>query len=247
MKKRILSILAAAVLFLLIPMSFAGADYDSSSYWDSSANAYLYNTPHYGIVLCTKMSVRNKPSTSGTAYGTIRNGQPVKILGVSQDGNFYLLDIASCSITTTKATRGFAKASLIKKDPEFIQASRLLNLYATPWGDGLKNGEQNNRFFLIISQNYNWYAVQSTESTPGSAFIRTGDVSPTYNHTKYVITWDAELRDEDTMAALRTVRRFTVGRLLKTSQKRSLLVFNEGTDSEYRGWVLTQFTAPVIN
>ena len=49
------------------------------------------------------------------------------------------------------------------------------------------------------------------------------------------------------MATIRTVRRFTVGRLLKTSQKRSLLVFNEGTDSEYRGWVLTQFTAPVIN
>ena len=60
MKKRILSILAAAVLFLLIPLSFAGADYDSSSYWDSSANAYLYNTPHTGIVLCTRMSVRRK-------------------------------------------------------------------------------------------------------------------------------------------------------------------------------------------
>lgn len=191
------------------------------------------------------MNVRNRPATSGTTYGSIRNGQPVKILGTSQDGNFYLLDLASCGIASSEYY-GYAKSSLIKMDPEYIIASRLLNLYATPWGDGLKNGEQNNRAFLVISAVPGWYAVQATDSTPGSAFIRAKDIALD-NSGRYVVTWDTDLYDDNTMAKSGVVKRFTVGSLIGISGEFSRMVFNEGKDNEFRAWVKSQFVAPVIN
>ena len=242
MKKRILAAASALVLLLLL-VSAAGADGPST--WDPVNQAYMYNEEHYGVVICTKMNVRNRPATSGSTYGSIRNGQPVKILGTSQDGNFYLLDLASCGIASSEYY-GYAKSSLIKMDPEYIIASRLLNLYATPWGDGLKNGEQNNRAFLVISAVPGWYAVQATDSTPGSAFIRAKDIALD-NSGRYVVTWDTDLYDDNTMAKSGVVKRFTVGSLIGISGEFSRMVFNEGKDNEFRAWVKSQFVAPVIN
>ena len=92
MKKRLLVMITIVImLMLLLPAAHA----DGYTTWDPVNQAYMYNDAHYGIVICTKMNVRNQPSTSGSTYGSIRNGQPVKILGVTQDGNFYLLDLAS--------------------------------------------------------------------------------------------------------------------------------------------------------
>ena len=242
MKKRLLA-MAAILVMLMLLLSSAGAD--GYSTWDPVNQAYMYNDVHYGIVICTKMNVRNKPSTSGSAYGSIRNGQPVKILGITQDGNFYLLDLASCGIASNEYY-GYAKASLIKIDPEFLVTSRLLNLYATPWGDGLKNGEQNNRAFLVISEGNGWYAVQAAESTPGTAFIRMKDAPENYSG-RYVVTWDTDLYDDNTMMKYQTVKRFTVGSLIGVSGDFSRMVFNEGTNNEFRAWVNSQYVAPVIN
>ena len=95
MKKRLLAMATIVVmLILLLPAAVA----DGYTTWDPASQAYMYNDVHYGIVICTKMNVRNKPSTSGTTYGSIRNGQPVKVLGITQDGNFYLVDLDSCGI-----------------------------------------------------------------------------------------------------------------------------------------------------
>ena len=86
MFRRILSLLAA--LLFLLPLSVAGAD-GEASYWDETIQAMRYDQPHYGVVICNQMNVRNRASTSGSAYGKIRNGQPVKILGITSDGKFY--------------------------------------------------------------------------------------------------------------------------------------------------------------
>lgn len=242
MKKRLLAMATIVVmLILLLPAAVA----DGYTTWDPASQAYMYNDVHYGIVICTKMNVRNKPSTSGTTYGSIRNGQPVKVLGITQDGNFYLVDLDSCGIPSDQYY-GYAKASLIKIDPEYLVASRLLNLYATPWGDGLKNGEQTNRVFLVISEANGWYAVQATENTPGTAFIRMKDAPENYTG-RYVVTWDTDLYDDSTMTKYSTVKRFTVGSLIGISGDFSRMVFNEGTNNEFYAWVNSQFVAPVIN
>ena len=242
MKKRLLVMITIVImLMLLLPAAHA----DGYTTWDPVNQAYMYNDAHYGIVICTKMNVRNQPSTSGSTYGSIRNGQPVKILGVTQDGNFYLLDLASCGISSDQYY-GYAKASLIKIDPEYLIASRLLNLYATPWGDGMKNGEQTNRAFLVISEENGWYAVQATETTPGTAFIRTKDAPANYTG-RYIVTWDTDLYDDNTIAKYQSVKRFTVGSLIGVSGDYSRMLFNEGTANEFYAWVYNQYLAPVIN
>ena len=242
MKKQFLAMITTVMLLMLF-LSSAGAD--SYSDWDPVTQAYMYNDIHYGVVICTKMNVRNKPSTSGSAYGSIRNGQPVKILGITQDGNFYLLDLDSCGISSDQYF-GYAKSSLIKIDPEYLVASKLLNLYATPWGDGMKNGEQTNRVFLVINEANGWYAVQATESTPGTAFIRMKDAPENYSG-RYVVTWDTDLYDDSTMTKYSTVKRFTVGSLIGVSGDFSRMVFNEGTANEFYAWINSQYIAPVIN
>ena len=244
--KRILSLIAA-LLLLSLPFSCALADGAAS--WDPATQSYLYTGGRYGIVLCTRMNVRDQPSTRGNSYGSIKNGQPVTILGVTEKGDFYVLDLASCGFAGySTGDYGYAKSSLIKMDPEFIATTKLTNLYATPWSTEKKNGEQTNRFFLIIDQHNEWFAVQAMEGSPGSAFIRSRDIgqyTPQYQ-SMYVVTWDTALYD-DNMNHIQNVKRFTTGSMLDASGDYSLVVFNEGTASELQAWILSQYLAPIFN
>ncbi len=243
MKKRIFSLLAALII-LLLPLAVAGAD--SSYYWDSNSQSYFYDEPHYGIVMCRQMNVRNKAATSGTSYGQIKNGQPVRILGVTQDYKFFVLDLESCGFkNAAPGSYGYAKSSLIKEDPQFIYASKLLDLYATPWGDGKKNGEQTGRYFLIVSQYGSWYAVQTQETSPGTSFINASSIS-LYYQSKYVVTWDAPLYD-DYGYQIQTVKRFTPGYMINQTTDRTKLIFNRGEANEFTAWIPTLYIAPVIN
>ena len=245
MKKRILALLTALVmLVLLLPLSFAAAD---GSYWDAASRSFFYNEPRYGIVICRQMNVRNKASTGGSSYGQIKNGQPVKILGFAEDDRFYVLDLESCGFkNVAPGSYGYAKSSLIKIDPEFFYAAGTIDLYATPWGDGLKNGEQGKRFFLILSEGNGWYAVQTSESSPGTSFVKASAVSAAYL-SRYVVTWDAPLYDESTGAQIQVAKRFTTGRLINMTGERALLIFNEGTANELRAWISLQYIAPCLN
>ncbi len=249
MKNRVLSaLLAALFLFLLLPLSVAGAD-GEGTFWDGTYQAWAYEEPLYGIVICRSMNVRNRASTSGSTYGSIKNGQPVKILGVTQDGKFYVLDLQSCGFTNAASGDfGYAKSSLIKPDPSFFYADSTTDLYSTPWGDGKKNGEQSKRYFLIIAAYGNWYAVQTTESSPGTSFVRSSAVYPTYQN-RYVVTWDAPLyQDEYTVTPFRTSKRFElVGRWQSAYGDRIQLVFNEGTANQFTAWISSQYIAPLIN
>jgi len=238
MTRRILSLLTAA-LFLLLPLACAAAEGD-----------YYYDEPHYGIVICRQMKVRNNASTSGKEYGQIKNSQPVKIVGEHVNRNnvtdFYLLDLQSCGFKADPGTFGYAKSSLIKMDPEYFYASGMLDLYATPWGDGKKNGEQGKRFFLILSGNGSWYAVQTLESSPGTSFINTRNVS-VYYQSRYVVTWDAPLYD-DYGTQIKTAKRGEFGYMENQSADSTLLVFNRGeADKEFRAWIPTLYVAPCVN
>ena len=64
---------------------------------------------------------------------------------------------------------------------------------------------------------------------------------------RYVVTWDTDLYDDNTMMKYQTVKRFTVGSLIGVSGEFSRLVFNEGKNNEFRAWVNSQYVAPVIN
>lgn len=245
--KKVLSVLAAAILLLLLSAGMASAD--GQSYWDGAYNAYVYNVPRYGIVICRQMKVRDQPATKGHEYGSIKNGQPVKIMGTSQNGDFYLVNLASCGFPGVDPNAcGFAKASLIKIDPQFIATTKLTNLYATPWTTELKNGEQTGRFFLVIDQNGGWYAVQANESAVGTAFILARDVGNYSQYsTKYVVTWDTSLLDEYSYSPIQSLKRFSVGTAYSINSDFSMLIFNEGKANEVRGWVPTQYIAPIIN
>ena len=245
--KKLLSVLAAAMLLLLLFLSAAAAD--GPAYWDEASHSYLYYAPRYGIVICRQMKVRDQPATKGREYGTIKNDQPVKILGTSQDGNFYMVELASCGFPGIDPNAyGYAKASLIRIDPQFIATTKLTNLYATPWSTELKNGEQTGRFFLVIDQNNGWYAVQANESAVGTAFILSRDVGDYSGYqTKYVVTWDTDLLDESSYAPIQSLKRFSVGSFYTVNGDFTLLVFNEGQNNEIRGWVSSQYVAPLIN
>lgn len=248
MKKHFLSILlAAAMLLLLLPLSVAAADGPAN--WDPAYQAYVYNVPRYGIVICRQMKVRDQPATRGREYGSIKNGQPVKIIGTSQNGDFYLVNLASCGFAGIDPNAcGFAKASLIKIDPQFIATTKLTNLYATPWSTEFKNGEQTGRFFLVIDQANGWYAVQTNESTVGTSFILSRDVGNYSNYsTKYVVTWETSLLDEYSYSPIQTLKRFSVGTAYSLGEDFSMLIFNEGQANEVRGWVNSQYIAPIIN
>ena len=245
MKKRILSLLLAAILLcLLLPLSAASAD--GGSYWDAASRSFLYYEPHYGIVICRQMSVRNQPSTRGSTYCQIKNGQPVKILGTSENGDFYVLDLASCGVNgAVPGSYGFAKSALIKMDPEYYHAASSTYLYATPWGDGKMNGEQTGRFFLIISSGNGWYTVQTNDNAPGTSFIKASQVAAVYQ-SKYVVTWDAPVYD-DAGTQIQTVKRFTTGFLTNMNGESAQLIFNRGEAGEFTAWISLQYIAPLLN
>lgn len=245
MKNRILSLLLAAILLcLFLPLSAAGAD--GASYWDAASRSYLYYEPHYGIVICRQMSVRNQPSTRGSTYCQIKNGQPVKILGASENGDFYVLDLASCGVkNAAPGAFGFAKSALIKMDPEYYYAASNTYLYATPWGDGKMNGEQTGRYFLIISAGNGWYAIQTNDSAPGTSFIKASQVAAVYQ-SKYVVTWDAPVYD-DAGNQIQIVKRFTTGFLTNMNGESAQLVFNRGQANEFSAWIALQYIAPLLN
>lgn len=255
----VVGIILAIAISITVPVSARGDNSNPAYYWNEQMQAYEFDEPRFGIVICTKMNVRVKANTSSKAYGQIKNGQPVRILGVTQKGDFYVLDLDSCGIRSDDIY-GYAKTGLIKMDPEFIYVNKLTNLYSTPWETDRntvwyqkqkhKNGEQNGRYFLVIEQKDDWYAVQAAESSPGTAFIRMRDVdanSPEYySNEMYVTTWDAPLLDEYTWSQKQVVKRFTQCEFLSEHGDYLLVSFNPGTANEYRGYIKKLYLAPIL-
>lgn len=249
---RFLSLVLALVLLFTLAAPPARADY-AASYWDPAMGLYRYSGNHVGIVLATRLTVRERPATNAASLGSVKNGRPMRILGITRLDDpanaFFLVDLPSCGVKDADpGSVGYVKVSLVKLDPYFIAATRLTNLYATPWSTELKNGEQNDRFFLVVDEGPGWYAVQTISDSAGTSFIRTGDVG---NYSKgalqYVVTWETPLYDEVTWTQTRTVKRFAVGRLISSGGDHVLMVFDEGKSTEYRGWIALEHASPLVN
>ena len=272
MKKQLRNILCLAVVIITVVAVATHGIADGEMAWDEELRAYMFATPHYGIVICTQMNVRIQPDTRAKSLGKIKNGQPVKVLGITEKSDFYILDVQSCGINNAEeAQYGYVKSSLLKLDPAYIYSAKTLNLYSTPWSVNreeqwynapkLKNGEQDNRYLLVIEQSDNWYAVQSSEDKPGTAFVRIKDVpinnmpvidpntNGAYYYTpiKYVVTWEAPLLDAATKVQTNVVKKYTAGEMLYEDAEYIMLVFNKGMPNEYRGLVSKLYLAPIIN
>ena len=267
---KLTKIVLAFILVLSTVLSVSISSADGDMYFDETTKAFMFNEPHYGIVICTQMNVRADASTRSKSYGKIKNSMPVKILGITDRAEFYVLDLQSCGITNQDpGSYGYVKANLVKIDPWFVYLQKLTYLYATPWNADigmpeitadmstwivqpptkLKNGEQDGRSFLIIGQQNNWYAVQSAESAPGTAFIRSKDI-PTddlnYMNT-YVITWEAPLLSKESKAQIKTIDRFTLGELKSIEGDYALMTFFQGTENEITGYIDRLYIAPLLN
>lgn len=267
--KPLISIVLILILGVLAILP-AAATADAEAVWNEEMQAYIFNQPHYGIVICTQLNVRQEAKTNSKSLGKIKNGQPVKVIGITEKSDFYLLDLASCGIASQEGlSYGFVKSGLIKIDPEYIFVQKMLYLYASPWDSSptietrqtpkLRNGEQDNRYYLVIDQSERWYAIQATEERAGSAFVRIKDVpinaeqsadpklSGQYvTPTKYVVTWEAPLLDE-TMSQIDTVKKYTPGEIAGEKDEFLLLILNKGQADERRGYINKLYLAPVIN
>ena len=248
-----------AVLLSLLMLS-AIAFADGGVTWNSEAEAYFFNEPQSGIVVCTKMNVREAAKTNAKSYGQIRNGQPVKILGITDNANFYVLDLASCGFAGQPAgSYGYAKSTLIKINPKFLFVKSLTNLYATPWNTDdldpnwsynapqkLKNGEQSGRYFLVLGTQTNWYAVQAMENSTGTAFIRVKDVPQQAAQipNEHVVVWDAPLLNKDTKTAVQTVKRFTTGNVIGYDGDYAIVTLNNGAIT---GYMEKMYLAPLVH
>ena len=252
---RILSLLLAAVLLLGLGLSAGcasadgeGSNWSGSAIWDQDLQCYLFDNAHYGVVICRQMTVREKPSTSGKEYAKIGNSQPMKVVGFTQNEDWYVIDLGSIGIDNG-IQYGYGKASLIKLDPQWIYSDKTLPLYATPWSRDKRNGEQGNRYFLVIDQYNGWYAVQTQESSPGTSFVRSSDVPQysLYYQSQYVINWECPCFDEQSWAVLQTIKRNTVGTVIGEIDDFYMVVFNAGTEKEFRGWINKEFCGLIIN
>jgi len=241
--KRILGIALLMSLVLscgvMIPLS-ASADEDISP--------YLYAEPHPGIVVCTQLTVRNRPATGGKQIGQLKNMQICTIVGKYND--WYILDTYESGLPSDAYAYGYAKDSLILQDPYWVVTTKYTPLYCSPWRmDNLRNGEQSGRVLLVIEENYPWYCVQCKESTAGSSFVRREDIGQysTAEQNLYVVVQDkAELLSED-WAPVETLSRTTIADVIETRGAYSHVRLYAGTDKETIGWILSKYLQRIVN
>lgn len=232
-------------LFLALTLVFCLA---AVAYAESPADlVYQYSRP--GTVHCSRLTVRSSPSTSGSEYGKLKNGQTCTILG--EENGWWIVDLASCGFSNHSSGYGYAKKSLISLDPCWIVVDPYTYLYTDPWYSGKSNGEQLERVYLVLSENPEFYCVQCTESAAGSSFIRKSDV-PRYSNdwqSLYVIAADnVPLFDNPGGVQINTLARFTIVSVSSWDGSSYYYVrVNPDTPDEYCGWVELQYVQRVIN
>ncbi|MBR6034018.1 MAG: hypothetical protein IKP28_04715 [Clostridia bacterium] len=240
--KRILVAFFALVLVFVACMSTALAgDYDAYLY---GGDGYEYD--RYGVCLCTQCTIRATPSTNGQSLGRLRNGQCVTIVG--QYGTWYMVDLGKLGISAEQEY-GFVKSGLIHPDPYWVMTTSYTYLYTTPWSsytpEKERNGEQSNRALLVLGENGYYYAVQCAQSSPGTSFVRIGDIGD-YSHGQmlWLIAERTELRDMPGGATTTTIDRFTVVEMIDAVDE---YVRVRSVDGSKDGWVYTQFVQRIAN
>ncbi len=210
---------------------------------------YLYPYSHTGTLVCSRATVRKSPSASSGEYGKLKNGQTCVIVGKYNE--WLIIDLASCNFNSNPSGYGYVKEGLIKSDPYWIVTTQYTYLYATPWQSAnLRNGEQSNRVFLVIEENYPFYAVQCTESTAGSSFIYQWDIGRYSKDGQdlYVIAEDkVPILDGPYGRQTSTLERFTIVNVTGYNGEYYYVTVNVGTNNEFSGWVKSQYCQKIIN
>ena len=207
---------------------------------------YLYPYSHTGTVICSQCNLRPDVTTDWS-YGQLKNGDTCVIVGKYDD--WLIIDLASCKIDQTGYA--FVKKELIKEDPYWIVTTQYTNLYATPWeNEKMKNGEQYNRVFLVIEEQYPFYAVQCKESSAGTSFIYQSEIGKFSKDGQnlYVCAEDnVPIYDTRYWYQIGTIDIFTIVDVYSSSNGYYSVVVNEGEWNEYTAGVNSQYLQKIIN
>ena len=210
---------------------------------------YFYPYSHTGTVVCSRCTLRSEPNARSQEYGKLTNGMTCKIAGKYED--WLIIDMSSVHVSNNPGGYAFVKSGLIKQDPYWIATTQYTYLYATPWQtDNMRNGEQSDRFFLVIEEQYPFYAVQCTERAAGTSFIYQWDIGQYSKEGQnlYLCVEDqVPVYEVPTGNVICTVDRYTIVNVNGQSNGMYHVTVNPGTSNEFYGCVNTQHFQRIIN
>ena len=210
----------------------------------------MFQYAHYGTVASTRLTVRREPDSNSSGYGKITNGQSCKIVG--RYGGWLILDLSSLGLPDAPEGIGFVKSNLIRENPYWIATTQYTLMYATPWQKtNLENGEQSDRVFLVLEEEYPFYAVQCTEHAAGTSFIYQSDVGrySRDGENLYVCAEDkVPLLDSPYGNQISTIDRFTIVNVDSNYGDYTRVTVNfRDYNAAYSGWVKTQYIQKIAN
>ena len=207
----------------------------------STANGEHSDFACRGIVICTNVTIRNSPSTSASSYGQLHNGDVVHIL--YESNGWYAIDLATTGLTNSGGV-GYAKSSLIKAAPYWIVLTSYTPVYADPWYTGNSNGElSTNTPLLVISENDDFFCVQTHTGVAGASFVRKNDVGRITS--EFEQGWAVIVKGDATFITDNGYGTIKKNKLVQISSwgEPNSYVFYDG----YYGWIDSDYLQPVIN
>lgn len=243
MKLRTMRTLLITLAVIILSLTTANAE----NFWTDDYSPYMFQYSQTGIVLCTQLTIRTEPSTSASEYGKLNNGQTCTIIG--QYDEWYIIDLSSLDggyFFSSYNPYGFIKSSLVKLNPYWITLTQYTNLYADPWGSGVKNGEQSGRTMLVISESQDYYCVQCRDFNAGSSFIRKWDVGQYYTdgQVRYLVAEDGvPMYDSPWGDQVSKLSMYTIVTIDAYSDIYCHVTVNGGES----GWVKAHYIQQIIN
>ena len=240
--------LLIAVVVAVVCMFFLATSDAAHADGENVYEPYFYPYYRSGTVVCSQLTLRSTPSTSGKEYGKLKNGQTCVILGEYDE--WFIIDLSSVGIS---GDYGFAKSALIKEDPAWIVLTQYTYMYTDPWeyDDAKRNGEQSGRVCLVISESRAFYCVQCKENSPGSSFIRKRDVGQysQYGQNLHVVAEaDVPVYEAPFGGGTKDVLgRFTIVNVDAYSDIYCHVTVNTGEANQYDGWVESRYLQRIIN
>ncbi len=253
LRTALVSFLLVCMVFVCMPINgFATGIDEAYFYFDCDATTpasdnHYYQYSQTGTVVCSQLTVRSEPSASSSEIGKMKNGQTCTIVGRQDD--WLIVDVSSCRFQDVYWGYGYVKDNLIKLDPYWIATTQYTELFATPWENSLKNGEQYDRVFLVIGEQYPFYAVQCKEYSAGTSFIRMQDVGrySQDGQNLHVCAEDDVLLYEGPYGdPIRTVDKFTIVNVDMVDGDYCHVVSMDSQDY-FDGWMQNHFIQRIAN
>ncbi len=244
--KKVFALILVLVLALGMCSAFAEADgYNYSSFFNGN---YTYR----GMVICTRLTVRETPSRNARSLGQLRNGDVVHIL--AEQGEFYQIDLSGTRLNRTGV--GYILKDLVQNNPRWIVLTKYTEVCSDPWYSSLTLEPahlSSGTPVLVINENYEFYCVQLHSGTAGVGFIRKSDVGQytDWGSASYgvVIAETTEVWDYGQIGirSLGKLNRDTVVQVLAWGDPYSNILYSASDGSLYSAWISTDLIQPVVN